>query len=136
MDTAKAVLERWISAFNAHDVEALLRCYAETAVNHQISAGEPTRGLQHIKDDFLQLFSAFPDIHATTVHILADGDWAAWEWTGGGTFEGEFLGQAPNGRSYTLQGCGFFRVVDGQIQEQRGYWDRETWYSQLGIRVK
>lgn len=133
MDTPKQLLERWIGAFNAHDVNTLIGCYAADAVNHQIPAGEPAQGQERIKDDFVQLFRGFPDIYARSENVMIDGDWAAWEWTGGGTFEGEFLGHPPNGKSYTLRGCGFFRIVSGRIKEQRGYWDRETWFSQLGI---
>jgi hypothetical protein len=58
------------------------------------------------------------------------------EWTGGGTFRGEFAGHAPNGRSFTLKGCGFFHVVDGLIRSQRGYWDKTTWFSQLDIPLR
>ena len=39
----------------------------------------------------------------------------------------------PNGRSFTLRGCGFFHVTDGKILYQRGYFDKATWFGQLGI---
>ena len=55
------------------------------------------------------------------------------EWHGGATWKGEFDGMAPNGKSFTLRGCGFFHVVDGKIAFQRGYFDRATWCSQLDI---
>ena len=48
---------------------------------------------------------------------------------------GEFAGHAPTGRSFTLRGCGFFQIVDGKIRSQRGYWDRATWFNQLGLPV-
>jgi limonene-1,2-epoxide hydrolase len=41
----------------------------------------------------------------------------------------------PNGKAFTLRGCGFFHVVDGKIKYQRGYWDRATWFKQLDIPV-
>jgi limonene-1,2-epoxide hydrolase len=34
-----------------------------------------------------------------------------------------------------LRGCGFFQIVDGKIRSQRGYWDRATWFNQLGLPV-
>ena len=40
---------------------------------------------------------------------------------------------APNGRFFTLRGCGFFHVVAGKIRYQRGYFDKVTWFGQLGI---
>lgn len=42
-------------------------------------------------------------------------------------------GMAPNGRSFTLRGCGFFDVTEGGICFQRGYFDKATWFGQLGI---
>jgi len=39
----------------------------------------------------------------------------------------------PNGRTFTLRGGGFFRVTEGKIVFQRGYWDKATWFGQLGI---
>jgi hypothetical protein len=37
----------------------------------------------------------------------------------------------PTGRGFTLHGCGFFHIIDG-IRSQRGYWDKATWFKQLG----
>ena len=54
------------------------------------------------------------------------------EWFGGGTRRGELAGMASNGRSFTLRGCGFFYVT-GKIGFQRGYFDKATWFAQLGI---
>ena len=53
----------------------------------------------------------------------------------GAAGRGEFAGQPPNGRTFRIQGCGFFHVVDGLIKFQRGYWDNASWLHQLGIAV-
>ena len=44
-----------------------------------------------------------------------------------------FAGHPPTGRSYELLGSGFFEVKDGRIVHQRGYWDKASWFAQLGI---
>lgn len=33
-------------------------------------------------------------------------------------------GVIRTGKAFTLRGCGFFHIVDGQIIFQRGYWDK------------
>jgi hypothetical protein len=71
-----------------------------------------------------------------TENLFEDGEWAILEWSGGGTWRGAFVGREPNGRSFKLRGCGFFRVVDGKIRFQRGYWDKLTWFKQLAIPVE
>lgn len=133
MDT-KGVLECWIDAFNRHDVEGLTDLYAGDAINFQVAA-EPTVGLDAIKADFEAFFHGFPDTYAIVENLMADGNWAAWEWKGGGTFSGEFLGQPPTGKSYELRGCGFFRIKNGKITLQRGYWDSKTWFGQIGLEI-
>ena len=100
--------------------------YAIHAVNTQFAAGPPVVGREQIRAELRGFFLAFPDVTTTPVGLYSDGEWAILEWTGTGTWKGEFLNQVPTGRSYTLRGCGFFRVKDGLIQEQRGYWDRAT----------
>jgi hypothetical protein len=49
--------------------------------------------------------------------LFADGEWAILEW------------RDPKG----LRGCGFFHVVDGLIQFQRGYWDQLSFLRQQGL---
>ena len=51
----------------------------------------------------------------------------------GGTFLGDLGSVKATGRSYELRGSGFFRVVGGKITLQRGYWDKASWYTQIGI---
>ncbi|MEZ5305702.1 MAG: ester cyclase [Pyrinomonadaceae bacterium] len=129
------LLSEWIEAFNAHDVGRLAGMYSEEAVNFQVAAGEPVHGRENIRADFEAFFGAFPDTWARVENLLEDGDWAAWEWEGGGTFTGEFLGSPPTGKGYTLRGCGFFRFEHGLIVFQRGYWDKLSWFGQVGLEV-
>lgn len=131
--TSKEILSEWIKAFNDHDVEALTASYHPEAINYQVAAGEPLIGREKIRDDLINFFSAFPDVYADVENLIGDGDWAAWEWLGGGTFKGEFLGVEPTGKSFKLRGCGFFQMKEGLIIYQRGYWDKLTWFSQIGL---
>ena len=47
------------------------------------------------------------DMTCITKNIFEDGEWAILEW------------KDPLG----LRGCGFFKVIEGKIKFQRGYWD-------------
>ncbi len=131
----REVLEQWVAAFNACDAYAAAALYHDDGTNWQVAAGDPVVGRQDILKDLVSFFRAFPDSFTRVENLFEDGEWAMLEWFGGGTWRGEFAGSAPNGKSFTLRGCGFFRVVDGKIKFQRGYWDRATWFSQLGIAV-
>jgi steroid delta-isomerase-like uncharacterized protein len=123
----------WEEAWTRHDAAALASLYREDAVNHQVAAGAPAVGRAAILADLGAFFAAFPDSYTRVETLLVDGDRAAVEWSGGGTWLGEFLGRRPNGKAFALRGCGFFVISDGLIAFQRGYWDKATWFGQLGI---
>ncbi len=136
MNNSKELLQKWIEAFQRCDVDAVLDCYADDAVNFQVAAGEPSVGKMQIRLDTEEFFKGFPDAWSRVENIMSDGDRAAWEWVGGGTFTGEFYGNEPTGRSFEIRGCGSFQFKNGKIIYQRGYWDKHSWFSQIGLQIK
>jgi len=126
----------WIEAFNSGNIKGLIDLYNPDAVNFQVAAGEPAVGIEKIKMDFEEFLRGFPNSYAKVENLMSDGEWAAWEWLGGGTFTGEFYGNQPTNKSYELRGCGFFQFEQGKIILQRGYWDKLSWFSQVGIEAR
>jgi hypothetical protein len=106
MPNPKQVVELWVEAFNHADADGLATLYAEDATNHQV-VREPVEGRDAIRARFESEFAA-ADMECIVENLFEDGEWAILEW------------RDPQG----LRGCGFFRVVDGLIRFQRGYWDR------------
>lgn len=107
MKSPRQVVEEWVEAFNAADVERLATLYDPKAVNHQVAAGEPVEGRDKIRQMFEQEF-ARAEMTCIVEHLFEDGEWAILEW------------RDPLG----LRGCGLFQVIDGAIALQRGYWDK------------
>jgi steroid delta-isomerase-like uncharacterized protein len=126
----REVVLAWVDAFNRQDADTAAALYHDDAVNVQVAAGEPTIGKQAMRDGFAYFFRAFPDNYTKPINLFVDGEWAILEWEGGGTWRGEFAGQQGNGRSFHIQGCGFFHIVGGKIKFQRGYWDKASWFGQ------
>ena len=133
---SKELLEIWIKVFQDRNLDAVIECYAEDAVNFQIAAGEPAVGKNQIRNDTDEFFRGFPDAWSTVENLISDNNWAAWEWIGGGTFRGEFYGNQPTGKSFEIRGCGFFEFHDEKIVLQRGYWDKLSWFSQIGLEIE
>ena len=133
MKTPREVIQDWVAAFNQRNAHAAVQLYHEDATNFQVALGDPTVGSEAILDDLLSFFHAFPDNFTDVENLFEEGEWAILEWFGGGTWRGEFAGMSPNGRSFKLRGCGFFYITDGRIRFQRGYFDKATWFGQLGI---
>ena len=135
MKTPREVLLAWADASNSRDPHALVALYHDDAESHQVALGAPVKGRAALLESFTSFFRAFPDNLTHPENVFEDGEWAIIEWSGSGTFTGPLGDIPPTGRSYTLRGCGFFRVIDGRIFFQRGYFDRHTWFTQLGIPV-
>jgi hypothetical protein len=111
----REVVKAWVEAFNRADVEALANFYREDAINHQVADG-PVEGRAAIRERFATEFAAVKMV-CIVEHILEDGEWAIMEW------------RDPKG----LRGCGFFRVIEGKIAFQRGYWDKLTFLRLYGL---
>lgn len=124
----KQVLSRWVELMNTHDSDAIAELYHEDAVNLQIAIGSPLHGREAIRKDFADFFKNIPDTFTKIENLFEDGDWAILEWSGGGTFMG-----TGTPKPFNLRGCGFFHVIAGRIKLQRGYWDKHTWFSQVGL---
>ncbi|HEY1014901.1 MAG TPA: nuclear transport factor 2 family protein [Herpetosiphonaceae bacterium] len=133
MRSPKETLLAWVKAMNDHDAEAGAALYHEEAVNLQVATNAPLAGREAIRADLAAFFAATPDTVTRIENLFEDGEWAILEWSGGGTFVGAPGLEMEKPQPYAMQGCGFFHVVDGLIIFQRGYWDRLSWLSQLGL---
>lgn len=109
------VVELWVEAFNRADVDSLSALYSENAVNHQ-APESPVEGRDAIKTMFESEF-ARAEMVCIVENLFQDGDWAILEWLD------------PAG----LRGCGFFLIRDGEIEMQRGYWDKLSFLRLHGL---
>lgn len=114
----KQTVLTWVDAFNAADIDALMACYADGAVNHQIAYG-PLEGKTAIRGLFEMEFARAKMV-CQVENLFEDGDWAILEWSD------------PLG----LRGCGFFHIKDGLILHQRGYFDRLSFFEAQGLPLE
>ncbi len=117
MRSPKEVVREWVRRFNEADVDGLAALYAPDATNHQVVT-TPLEGREAIRNMFAIEFGR-AKMTCNVENLFADGDWAIMEWVD------------PLG----LRGCGFFRVIEGQIVFQRGYFDQLSFFRQQGIPV-
>ena len=113
----RQTVEKWVEAFNAADTDTIASLYASDAVNHQV-VSDPIEGREAIRAMFEREF-ATAEMVCIVENLFEDGDWAILEW------------HDPLG----LRGCGFFRVEDGLIRFQRGYWDRLSFLRQHKLPI-
>jgi ketosteroid isomerase-like protein len=85
MTDSRLWLERLVSATNAHDIDAVVGCFADDYVN--VSPAHPARGFvgsDQVRRNWTQIFAAVPDIEVEVVAAAFDGGtaWSQWEMRG------------------------------------------------------
>src|SRR5215217_3544520 len=98
----KAVIRRWVEAWNAQDLDAAEELLAAEFVRHDANLPDvvgPQTERQYIADTL----TAFPDLHLEIEQLIADGDLVAARYLVQGTHQGEFLGIPGTGRPVASQ---------------------------------
>src|SRR4029078_3561156 len=85
IDGAAAVLARLERAANAHDVDALVACFAPGYRNDTpVHPERSFTGREQVRRNWEQIFSFIPDLSATVLRFAVNGDevWSEWEHRG------------------------------------------------------
>lgn len=132
----------------ASDVEAVIEAYEALwngdyskleVVSDTVAVYDPAApdGEVHGRDAFEAFLretrGAFPDFTLRTHEMLVEGDTVMVEWTVTGTLENEFYGAPPSGRTMEIMGMAKTTVKEGQISEDRLYYDQKDMLAQLGF---
>lgn len=129
----RALARQWIDrAVNGHDLgqgEAIL---SADCVMHFSGIPEPIRGIEAMNALGAAYFAAFPDLHVTVEHELADGDMVTHLYTWTATHKGELQGIPATGKTVTVAGTDAFRIVGGKIVEHWVFDDVMGLMQQLG----
>jgi steroid delta-isomerase-like uncharacterized protein len=130
---ARELVERLVESWNAHDPDAVARCYASDAVSRDITLTEPLHGRVAIRNAAAMYMMAFPDIRFDIRRIVCDRNVICEEWRASGTHEGALMGLEPTHRRGTTLGCNVIQAGDdGLIHSETTYWDAAGLYRQLG----
>jgi steroid delta-isomerase-like uncharacterized protein len=122
---------QWVWAFNEQDWAAEAGYRTDDYVAHMQGARGPLDAEGW--SGFLRMFaSAFPDVHISVETAISEGDVVASRWTMTGTHRGDFMGVPPTGKSITMKGIDFSRVVNGKIAEHWAQFDAIGVMQQIG----
>ncbi len=135
-DTAEAVVQAYLAAWNAHDSAAAAAFFADGVVYYDASVGTPVEGRDAAKTGVIDNFlTAVPDAVWTMkgAPVVDDGS-VAFEWEFSGTNTGPWGDGTPaTGKPFAFTGASVFRVKDGAIVSQSDYYDALGFYKQLGL---
>ena len=115
----KAVIRRWIEAFNERDLQGKADVLAPGFVAHVPDAPAPLdlEGLEAWREFTAPFVEAFPDLRLTIQDIAAEGNTVAARVAFRGTHRGEFQGLPPTGKEVAFSSIEIDRVVDGKVEE-------------------
>ena len=114
IDDAAGVLARLERATNAHDLNALVACFAPDYRNE--TPAHPARsftGREQVRRNWEQIFAAIPDLTAKVLRSAVSGDEAWTEW--------EHRGTRPDGSMHVMRGVVIFGVSNGLLAWARFY---------------
>lgn len=116
----KAVICRWIKeAWNQGNVNIADELYADDFIATDIDDPAKTlQGPRDIKQYVIATRSAFPDIHFTIDHLLAEGDKVVGAFTIRGTHKGFFEDIAPTGKQVIFKAVDIWRFANAKIVER------------------
>ncbi len=131
----RAVVNRWIEAFNTHNVAAIVALYADDAELYDSGMKRSRRGRTEIERWFTTRFQSLPAITYTPIYQLFSEELAAVTWTVSGQGP-RILGQSWLSRPFQVDGVSLFSLQGGLIENQRGYYDHLSALEQILPPIK
>lgn len=116
----KAIVRRWIEeGWNRGNLDVADELYTADFFAESMEEGvEDLRGIEDVKEMVRRIRSAFPDIHFSIDHLIAEGDKVVGAFTLQGTHQGDLSDLAPTGRRVRFKAIDVWRILDGKIAER------------------
>ena len=117
-NASTAVLQAFLDAFNAHDVDAIMSFFTEDCVFDMPRGpgpgGRRLVGQAQVREGIQSRFDGIPDIaYGDDRHWLC-GDRGVSEWT--------IRGRQRTGERIAVRGCDLFEFADGKISRKDSFW--------------
>ncbi len=121
----RALIEAWVEAFNAFDLDGVNAKYAEDCEYVIAARGIHLRGRAAQRELMQGFLNALPDRQMTLRSLIVDETGAAAEVEYVGTSTGA-PGFPPRGKRYMAAVCCVLRIDNGHITYERDYRDAQS----------
>jgi len=116
--TDTSVLQAFLDAFNAHDVDAIMSFFAEDCVfdmpRGPAPGGRRLVGKEQVREGIRSRLDGIPDIRYEDDRHFVSGDRGVSEWTIRGTLR--------SGEPIAVRGCDLFEFEGGKIRRKDSFW--------------
>ena len=130
----KALVDSWLRAWTAADIEGLLACY-DSRAELVSPLFRTVRGIDAIERSNQELFVAFSEVQSEVHDVVIDEEQqqAVLVFTIRATQRGEFLGFPASRKRVETPSAYVFQFSDGHIVAERRLYDFGGFLMQLGI---
>lgn len=120
MPEASIALQRLLDAFNAHDLDAVMACFAEDCVLEMPRGaerwGRRAVGKEAVRASLASRFAGLPDVRYDDATHMVCGEVGITKWT--------IRGTTPGGERIEANGCDFYTFRGGLVIRKDSYWKR------------
>jgi predicted ester cyclase len=128
------VQEFYDQVFNAHNINMIDSFCTANFVDHNPDEGHNGQGLADLKSQFTSFFGAYPDIHATTHFMVAQGDTVVAHINFTGTNTGPMgPGMPATNKKMSIDGIDIIAIKDGKAVERWGFFDTMKMMKDMGM---
>lgn len=114
----RALLETFLDAFNRHDLDAIMECFADDCVFYMPRGAAPRGdryvGKTEVRAGLARRFEGIPDVHY--------GDDRHWVAENFGVSEWTLTGTALSGKKIEVRGVDLLEFRDGKITRKDSFW--------------
>ncbi len=115
---AMSVLQGFLDAFNAHDVDAIMSFFTEDCVfdtpRGPAPGGRRLVGREQVRGGIQARFDGIPDVHYGDDRHWVCGNRGVSEWT--------IRGTQADGARIEVRGCDLFEFSAGRISRKDSFW--------------
>jgi ketosteroid isomerase-like protein len=116
----RATLTELCDAFNAHDLDRIMACFADDCVLEMPRGSEPwgsrVEGKRDVRAALATRFEGLPDVHYGNAAHFVDAA------VGTGISKWTLTGTPPGGTRKEVHGCDFYTFRNGKVIRKDSYW--------------
>jgi ketosteroid isomerase-like protein len=116
----RSMLGELTDAFNAHDLDRIMACFADNCVLEMPRGEKPWgarfEGKETVRAALATRFAGLPDVHYADARHFVDAE------ANTGISQWLLTGTTPEGTRKEVRGCDFYTFRDGKVTRKDSYW--------------